>query len=177
MTTPFQMKLPYPEDRQPFRCPVCSVSYKMFTSFTRHLGAKHTGEVSLSFQCSQCEQTFLTKRSVSIHFAKTHVLREQSTPSARPTSHLSLDIEGLQCPYCEEKLPSKRSLGQHTRNQHAAMTVTKKQPTLVQDNGPLLNMHCSWMLLQSLDLLQMWSLQRLLAPRQRSKLACTSGFS
>ncbi len=118
MSSPHELEFPYPEVAgQLFRCPVCSLSYKMFTSFTRHVAKKHPREVSFSFKCTQCDQPYRTKRSVSIHFAKAH-LELSGHPSALTDSPAS--AEELACEYCEERLPYKRSLGQHIRNQHAA---------------------------------------------------------
>ena len=98
----------------------------MFTSFTRHIATKYKDQVSLTYRCSRCTQSFDSKRSVSIHFSKVHVLRPQENqrdPSIlpSPTLHTTLvNAEGLDCRYCREKRPSMRSLGQHIRNQHAA---------------------------------------------------------
>ena len=118
MTTSISMTFPYPEDGQLFRCPVCQLSYKMFTSLTRHLSAQHPGRVEFTFKCGECSQCFSTKRSISIHYGRAHPPGQRSPSSIQcRTSTISA---AFQCSYCSESLPSKRSLGQHVRNQHAA---------------------------------------------------------
>ena len=119
------LELPYPEvPGQPFRCPVCSVCYKMYTSFTRHLLQQHEGLVTLSFMCTHCTYTSSSKRSVSVHHSKTHHSERAANQPGPSTSGLSASAASEssihQCSYCSEVLPSRRSLGQHIRNQHAA---------------------------------------------------------
>ena len=116
-TTAQHLELPYPDiPNKPFRCPLCDVSFKVYTSFTRHLHQRHEGMLNLTFRCVVCSVTFPSKRSVSIHFGRSH-------SEARESLH-AREGEVLQSPhaccYCGEPCPSKRSLGQHIRNQHAA---------------------------------------------------------
>ncbi len=123
-TSTTQMTMPYPEIiGKPFGCPVCSISFRLFTSFTRHAANKHPGQVQFLFECALCKQSYATKRSVSIHHAKMHSAQRETIDricSRNQTSSPNSSFEGLRCPYCEDVVPSKRSLGQHIRNQHAA---------------------------------------------------------
>ncbi len=58
LPTTIRVQLPYPEEPTPFRCPICSISYKAFTSYTRHVVQKHPGKVEFSFGCAVCGVTF-----------------------------------------------------------------------------------------------------------------------
>ena len=122
LPTTHLVELPYPDPLgKPFRCPLCAVSFKVYTSFTRHLQQRHDGLVSLSFQCDQCSAVYPSKRSVSIHYAKAHVGARDAARHSRPEGGAQpREGGGHVCGYCGDHMPSKRSLGQHIRNRHAA---------------------------------------------------------
>ena len=131
-----------------FRCPDCNTSFKVYTSFTRHLMQHHEGMVTLSFECAICSVVFSSKRSVSIHYAKAHSGAREAAHRAggrAPESHVRQ--------YCREPMPSKRSLGQHIRNQHAAEAskdradreAERERPTQRPGSGLQRSMPSSWM--------------------------------
>ena len=116
------LELPYPEDAtHPFRCPVCNTSYKVYTSFTRHLQTRHEGMVALSFRCVRCATVYASKRSASTHHSRAH-RGEALTSSAAPLppAPATSTSSSFTCSYCSQSYPSRRSLGQHIRNSHPA---------------------------------------------------------
>lgn len=109
--TTYSVSILYP-DQSTFNCPACQLAFNLYSSLTRHFSTKHKdSNFDLSFTCSECSETFASKRSCSCHFTKRHPT-EGSKTAARQGSH--------QCDFCTESFASKRSLAQHTRGAHAA---------------------------------------------------------
>lgn len=107
------VKITYPT-QQVYKCPVCGVSFSIYSSWTRHIATKHADtQLQLTFGCSTCDAEFESRRSVANHHTKIH---------GKPTTdHRRNEEAGTwTCEFCEGRFPNKKSRSQHIRNQHAA---------------------------------------------------------
>ena len=117
----------YP-NQQLFKCPVCGLCFSIYSSWTRHSAREHSGTtIHQTFNCSACERTFESRRSVANHFTKTH---------GKP-AEISRDCEEAgshQCEFCNGNFPNKRSLSQHIRNQHATAASEQRAAQAAADS-------------------------------------------
>ena len=110
-------------------CPVCDICFSIYSSWTRHIAATHpSADLQLRFNCSACDQTFQSRRSVANHHTKT---RGNSASMTRRSSGAG----ELVCEFCEASFPTKRSMGQNIRNQHAAEARARRAERVANEES------------------------------------------
>ncbi len=125
-----------------FKCPICEVSFAVYSSWTRHLKTKHTEEgVRCVFCCDVCGREFESKRSAANHHSKTH---GATSPGRRSEE---ADAGSFFCEFCSGHFPSERSVSQHIRNQHPAEASDQRATQAKQKEDRFWSPqdhHCSW---------------------------------
>ncbi len=86
-----QCRITYPHQAS-HKCPICNLSYSLYSSWTRHLEKSHPESVvRLTFICEVCAREFSSKRSAANHYTKSH---QRLPPPPQP-------VGDFKCDYCE----------------------------------------------------------------------------